>query len=478
MADDDPRNRMPSFVQCRIESTQAIMAAKASASPKRKHDGPAGLEYGEDVNGHHKKAHTTGDEESEIDSDDELDQILGDLNGYRRKAHTAGDEESKVDSEDELDLSLGDLTDLDDTKPCKRGWYGKQSGTSATPSLTDKTKVERPAGPRTEPIPNRDSDHAAGETKKTEALPAAVPSTEMVLHNANVHPGSGATPQAPWYRLPYELHYHILEYVLNLSVPIYPPNCYIHNQRMILRAGLVCRDMNKIATEIFYKQNSFMAKVARPWVRAEDTIFQKCFMSPNASVGPMVRRLKIELCVDSMATTVQDMVLGRIVDEKYRKPAFEWRHLLGWEGKIAEEAALKMEHDRRGTREKWIANSKYEGFGWGKGSDNPRKYWDHGCTRWQETLKNLTSLSVLLRAEHSEGCARCHPNANPAVNGKHGASFPQQLEDGIIALRAHQVNVIVEGVECNPECGEFARSVERTIRAMIQAPEPEKESKG
>jgi hypothetical protein len=462
--------------------------AKTPAAHKRKRDGSAGLKSGEDVDGQHKKAHTAGNKESklvsdgEFDSDDELDQIIGDLSdlqSHGKKAHTTDDEMSNAYTDDGLELR--DFSDLDETKPSKkRGWYGKQSDTSATPPLTDKTIVERRAGPRTVPTANGDSDQAAGGTKKTGAPPAAGPSTEMVLYNANLQPGS-STPQAPWYELPYELQCQILEYVLHIRVPIYPPNCFVHNQRMILRAGLVNRDINKMATEIFYKQNHFVAKVARPWGSAKDLIFPKCFMSPNASVGPLVRRLKVELCVDFDATTVQDMILGRSVDHthKYRGIPSEWRHLLGWECKIAEETILKMEKDRVKAHEDRIAYSKYGGYDWkGKTSDNPRKYWDHGCTKWQETFINLTSLTILLRADHSAECTRCHPRPTLAGNRKAEVnSFPERLEDGVIALRAHQVEVIVEGVECKPECGEFARGVERTIRGMIQAPEPDEESK-
>jgi hypothetical protein len=106
-----------------------------------------------------------------------------------------------------------------------------------------------------------------------------------------------------WYELPDELKVMVLRQHLILKHAITAENAESHTKRVLLPLAHTSKAMNSLACEVFYQENTFIAKQVVLY-RDEYRIFRY----PSPVFGHLVRKLELHLPIYTCFHTLQSML--------------------------------------------------------------------------------------------------------------------------------------------------------------------------
>jgi hypothetical protein len=282
-------------------------------------------------------------------------------------------------------------------------------------------------------------------TEKEKVMPTAKTCTTVHVYVAPAKPTG--EQMSPWYKLPDELKVRILEYCgLVLPTPLRPPTQQLHTHRLIHRIGLVSREFNTLATEIFYKKNVFQAKWATTakYHHLGFCEYSNRFLSPNAIFAGTIRRMEVELHVDF------DDFHGKFDDSTLHHMLWgstDWRHLLGLRYGVLPIPCCE-----------YCSRARMTGT----------PSWNKDAIRWQEKFTNLDSLKIVFISVH---CDRMY-SARSCL-GENIRYFSRILRNARIDLRARKVDIVVKGITCGLDCANgCTRTMQSTISKLVQTAVP------
>lgn len=189
-----------------------------------------------------------------------------------------------------------------------------------------------------------------------------------------------------WQALPDELKAMILRQRLVLTRPMTSDNADSHTNRVLLPLALTSKAMNGLACEVFYKENTFVAKQTIPF-RSHSRLLR--FLNP--ACGDLVRTLEVYLPIHTCFRTLQPML-----ESKYGS-----RHLLRFDddalaAQLQDKTSFNknLQHD---TAEYWMEHFT---------DQNP---WTPESTNRQDAFPSLQSLKIVFTSESPDttSCVFC-----------------------------------------------------------------------
>jgi hypothetical protein len=228
---------------------------------------------------------------------------------------------------------------------------------------------------------------------------------------------------------------------LVMDRPLRPPTVHFHLRRH-MRLCLVSREFNRLATLVFYPQNTFVASWTRAdWYRYEGSSW--FFTSPSRQIGDMVRRLEAKFCVDFERAGLEEWLHGES----------DWRYLLGVRSDAVE------------------LQKRIEDMGPFTGHNARRDTvtWRRDVADWQNFFVKLDRLKITLEnGGLYDGCLHKLCCRLPASRRGKCIAFSDHLLDAQIALRAKHIEVVVHGLACGNTCPYRCMEViKSTISNMI-----------
>ncbi|KAH7066456.1 hypothetical protein FB567DRAFT_551387 [Paraphoma chrysanthemicola] len=216
----------------------------------------------------------------------------------------------------------------------------------------------------------------------------------------------------PFYSLPTELRYMVIEARLIVNIPITPLIHHVHATQRLIPLACVNKDIQVQAYKAYYRHNTFIFRTMHQYLILGDPK-QSRFMYPEPQMGNWIQNLTIELNVSLNSSSRLEKMLNF---------PEEWRYLLR-----PDDQTTKLLDIEPRVVHRWAAQ--------------PPPNNQAMATRWQGHFPNLQTLKIVLIMKETS-CRTAIPSAH---------RFGIWQNRAKIHVHARNVEVEIRGCVCEQD---------------------------